>query len=183
MSFFKRLFSKPQTLDVIKKPDYRVAVERILKHEGGYVNHPHDKGGKTNLGITEAVARQHGYTGDMRHLTRDFAVQVYKSSYWDTVKADEFHFAVGFQLFDACVNHGRVNAVKMIQRAVGVSDDGIVGPITINAANSRKPAAVVARFNAERLRFYTNLGNWRTFGAGWSRRVADNLIYGEQDAD
>lgn len=182
MSILERWFGRLQPTQKPKK-NYTTAVERILKHEGGYVDHPHDKGGKTNLGITEAVARKHGFTGDMRHLTREFAIEVYKVSYWDAVHADDFHFAVGFQLFDACVNHGQRNAITILQRAVGVTADGIMGPVTKHAVKSISPATMVMLFNAERLRFYTNLGNWRTFGAGWSRRIADNLVYGEQDAD
>lgn len=174
---------KPSQVDTVKHTTkgYKDAVERALKHEGGYSDHPADKGGKTNFGITEAVARQHGYKGDMRALSRDFAIDVYKKSYWDKVRAGEFQFAVGFQLFDACINHGQRNAIKIAQRAVGVKDDGIIGPVTIQAIQDIDPSVFIVCFNAERIKFYTSLSTWGSFGRGWARRVADNLDYAAED--
>ena len=89
---------------------------------------------------------------------------------------------IGFQLFDAAVNHGIGNAIRFLQRAVGVADDGIVGPQTVAAINSMQTTDVLARFNAERLDFYTRLSTWPSFGRGWARRVAENLRYASEDA-
>lgn len=158
------------------------AFERLIGHEGGYVNHPNDPGGETNWGITLRTARAEGYTGRMRELTREQAREIYRSAYWDRAKADQYDGAIGFQLFDAAVNHGIGNAVRFLQRAVGVADDGIVGPLTLHAINSMTVTDVLARFNAERLMFYTKLSTWPTFGKGWARRVAGNLHYAADDA-
>ena len=157
------------------------AFERVIAHEGGYVNHPDDPGGETNWGITARTARANGYTGPMRELTRRQAREIYRVAYWGRARADDYDPAIGFQLFDAAVNHGIGNAIRFLQRAVGVADDGVVGPQTVAAINAMQTTDVLARFNAERLDFYTRLSTWPTFGRGWARRVAENLRYAAED--
>lgn len=147
------------------------AVAILLRHEGGYSDNPADPGGKTMYGITERVARQHGYTGDMRDLPLSVATTIYRKQYWAMIKADDLPDELRFHVFDAAVNSGHVQAIKWLQRAAGVKDDGIVGPMTLKAAASVSPA----KYSATRLRFMTDLKNWPTFGKGWARRIADNL--------
>lgn len=158
------------------------AFERLIGHEGGYVNHPADPGGETNWGITKRTALEAGYTGTMREMTREQARDIYHTAYWNRAKADSYHPAIGFQLFDAAVNHGIGNAVRFLQRAVGVADDGIVGPRTLEAIRRMSVTDVLMRFNAERLEFYTKLSTWGSFGKGWTRRVAGNLRFSADDA-
>lgn len=160
---------------------FNTAFERLISHEGGYVNHPDDPGGETNWGITKRTAMAQGYTGSMRELTRDQAKAIYKLAYWDRAKADQYDFAIGFQLFDAAVNHGIGNAVRFLQRAVGTADDGIVGPNTLSAIRAMDVNDVLMRFNAERLEFYAKLSTFTSFGRGWTRRVAGNLRHGAED--
>lgn len=160
---------------------FNEAFNRLIAHEGGYSNHPSDPGGETMYGITKRVAMEHGYTGNMRDLTRDQAKGIYRTAYWDRAKADEYDFAIGFQLFDAAVNHGIGNAVRFLQRAVGAVDDGIVGPNTLRAIRAMSVGDAVMRFNAERLDFYAKLTTFTSFGRGWTRRVAENLRYGASD--
>ena len=162
--------------------DFETAFERLIAHEGGYVNHPADPGGETNWGITKRTALANGYRGDMRSLSRCQAKEIYRVAYWQRSRADEYDGAIGFQVFDAAVNHGIGNAVRFLQRAVGVADDGQVGPNTVAAIQSHSVTDVLACFNAERLSFYTKLRTWPTFGKGWARRVADNLKYSAVDA-
>lgn len=156
--------------------------ERVIGHEGGYVNHPDDPGGETNWGITLRTARANGYTGRMIDLTRDQAKEIYRVAFWQRVRGDKLHPAIAFQLFDACVNHGIGNGVRMLQRAVGVADDGAIGDVTMKAVTVIEASDVVMRFNAERLEFYTKLKTFSTFGRGWVNRVAGNLRYGSDDA-
>lgn len=156
--------------------------ERLIGHEGGYSNHPNDPGGETMWGITKRVAVENGYTGPMRALTREQAKAIYKRAYWDKAKADQYDGAISFQLFDAAVNHGITQAIKFLQRAVGTTADGIVGPKTLAAIAAMDVDDVLMRFNAERLQFYTDLSTWNTFGRGWARRVAGNLKYAAEDA-
>lgn len=161
--------------------DFNTAFDRLIGNEGGYVNDPNDPGGETNWGITADVARANGYTGAMRDMPRDVARTIYQALYWTAAKCDQLPPAVAFQVFDAAVNHGVGQAVKFLQRAVGVAPDGVIGAQTLAAARNAAPAALVMRFNAEREEFYTGLRTWPDFGKGWSRRVAANLRYGAQD--
>jgi lysozyme family protein len=149
------------------------AFDALLNHERGYSDHAADPGGKTRYGITEAVAREVGYRGDMRELPLDLAKQIYKNSYWDAVKADQLPGAVRYLVFDAAVNSGVGQAARWLQRAVKVKDDGVIGPMTLMAANQSNPEALARRVLAQRLRFMSGLANWPAFSRGWARRIAD----------
>jgi lysozyme family protein len=151
------------------------AFERLLGHEGGYSNNPADPGGETMWGVTKVVARANGYTGPMRDLPAAVAKDIYRRTYWAPVRADELPESVRFDVFDAAVNHGVGQSSKWLQRAVGTNPDGVIGAVTVAAARVAGPM-VAARFNGYRLQFYTDLSTWGTFGKGWSRRVASNLL-------
>lgn len=153
--------------------NFDTAVAKVLGHEGDFSDHKDDKGGATRFGITEEVARRVGYKGDMRELPLDLAKQIYKRDYWDAVKADQLPAGVRYAVFDAAVNSGVKQATLWLQRALGVADDGIIGPITLRAANAQNSDALRMRILAQRLRFMTNLTNWPAFSRGWTRRIAD----------
>lgn len=176
IDFLRSLLSQP-TVSQIKAASFDVSVKRVLMHEGGFVDHPNDPGGATNYGITQAVARQHGYTGDMRNLPLDTAKAIYKADYWAKGHCDKMAQIVAYQHFDACVNHGVDQAAKFLQRALGVSADGVIGPQTLDALSKADPLKVASSIIAQRIRFYTNLGTWSIFGKGWVRRVAANAEY------
>jgi lysozyme family protein len=118
----------------------------------------------------------------MRDLTRDQAKEIYRTAYWGRAQAYQYDGAIAFQLFDAAVNHGIGQAIRFLQRAVDVADDGVVGPVTLAAVRAMSVTDVLSRFSAERLEFYTKLSTWPTFGKGWARRVAGNLKYAAEDA-
>jgi len=160
---------------------FEKAIERVLTHEGGYVNDPRDNGGETNWGITIAVARANGYQGSMRTMSRVQAKAIYRKQYWDAVKADQLPFIIAYQLFDAAVNHGVRRAVMLMQQCVGTTQDGVIGGKTIQAINTRNPQQLALLFNAVRLEFYAGLGDFAHFGKGWTRRVAANLRFAATD--
>lgn len=147
------------------------ALVHLLGNEGGYVNNPSDPGGATNFGITQRVARANGYLGDMRSFTISQAIEIYRRSYWEPIKADQLPDSLRFHVFDAAVNSGPTQAIKWLQRAAGVTEDGVIGQRTLGAA----PRVTPAKYSGIRLRFMTDLGSWATFGKGWARRIADNL--------
>lgn len=156
--------------------NFDAAFDRLLGHEGGYSRHPNDPGGETMWGITRKVAMQEGYMGDMHVLPRETAKDIYRRRYWDAVKADSLPEAIRFPLFDAAVNSGVGQAVRWLQRAVDVVDDGILGPMTLQAAQRANGLKVAVKMTALRLDFMTSLPTWGSFGRGWARRIAANLL-------
>ena len=156
--------------------NFDMAFGKLLEHEGGYSDHATDPGGKTRYGITEAVARRHGYQGDMRDLPIDLARSIYREDYWEAVRAEFMPDAVRFDLFDAAVNSGPRQAVKWLQLAAKAEPDGIIGPKTLLAVRMADPHLLARRLNASRLLFLTGLKAWPHFGKGWARRIASNLM-------
>lgn len=152
------------------------AFHQLLGHEGAFVDHPSDPGGATMWGITERVARANGYTGSMRALPVDLAMRIYKASYWDAVRADELPAVARYSVFDSAVNSGVSQSVKWLQRALGVADDGALGPKTLAAAKAADGHALKAKMLGTRLQFMADLPTWPSFGRGWARRVASLLV-------
>jgi len=147
------------------------AFDALISHEGGLVNNPNDKGGLTKYGIS-----QRSYpTLDIAALTLPEVRRLYKRDFWDRAQCDKLPPGVAFDLFDCAVNSGIGQAVRFLQRAVGVADDGNIGPITLAAVARHEPEAIQARYSGHRLDFMTRLSTWDVFGRGWSRRIAENL--------
>lgn len=162
--------------------NFDTAFDRLMDHEGGYVNHPDDPGGETMFGITARVARAEGYYGAMKDLPRETAKRIAKTAYWDRAHCELLPGPAAYQFMDTVYNSGYGNAARMLQRAVGVADDGQVGPLTIKAVQALSTTDLLMLFNAERLEFCTKLSTWATFGKGWARRIAGNLRYAAEDA-
>jgi len=151
--------------------DFDAAFDRLIGHEGGYVNHPSDPGGETKYGIS-----RRSYPGeDIAGLTLERAKLIYARDFWGPAGCDVVPDAAKFELFDMAVNSGVKAAVRNLQRAVGETDDGILGPRTLQAIQSMPAPRLVARFNGHRLAFMSSLPTWPAFGRGWARRIADNL--------
>ncbi len=146
--------------------------DKLINHEGGYVFNPHDPGGETKFGISK---RSYPHL-DIHSLTLADAKTIYRRDFWDRAQCDKLHPDLAFDLFDGAVNSGIGQAIRWLQRAVGVADDGVVGPLTLASINRENDtSAVQARFNGHRLAFMTNLSTWQAFGKGWARRIAANL--------
>jgi lysozyme family protein len=155
--------------------NFDTAFALLLGHEGDYTDDTAlgDRGGKTRFGITEAVARQAGYTGDMRELPVDLAKRIYLDSYWRPVRADDLPPGVRYIVFDGAVNSGPAQSALWLQRALGVTADGVIGPRTLAAAYAKDAQQLKTAILAQRLRFMTSLTNWPAFSRGWARRIAD----------
>ena len=148
------------------------AFERLIGHEGGYVDHPADPGGRTKYGIS-----QRSYPDeDIRNMTLERAKDIYRRDFWWRSGCDAVPDAVKFDLFDMAVNSGVKPAIQTLQRAVGADPDGVIGNKTLQAINVMNPIRFVARFNGYRLQFMSSLSTWPTFGRGWANRIAKNLI-------
>lgn len=159
------------------KDNFDAALKAILHHEGGYVNHPADPGGMTNLGVTKRVWEEWvGHEVDektMRNLTPELVGPMYKVKYWDKIKGDDLPTGVDYVVFDAAVNSGPGRAAKWLQACVGVEPDGGIGPKTLAAVNAFDTNQLIEDYAKRRLSFLMDLQTWDTFGKGWSRRVAE----------
>lgn len=159
------------------KENFGIALKALLKHEGGFVNHPADPGGMTNLGVTKKVWEE--WVGrpvtekEMRALTPEAVAPLYRRKYWDKVQADFLPTGVDMAVFDFAVNSGPGRAAKLLQKVLGVTQDGAIGPQTLLKATNVDSSKLVADYNAERLAFLQALPHWDTFGKGWGRRVAE----------
>ena len=126
-------------------------------------------------GITERVARAHGYTGDMQSLPLALAQQIAKSDYWDAFHCDQFDPRIGYLIFDAAYNGG--HPAQWLQAAAGATVDGVIGAQTVAAVRSVDPLKIMMRFNASHAEYYASLKNY-TFIDGWMNRIAFNLRLG-----
>lgn len=160
--------------------DFPTIVSRTLLHEGGYVNDPRDGGKATNMGLTEAVARQNGYAGDMKDVSRDFVISVFKKSYFDG-GIDQLSGPLSFQAFDFAINAGRYRAIQYLQFVAGAQQDGVLGPKTFAALSSIPAPAQVFGFIARVQQFYLENPQWPTYGKGWIDRWTENIQYAAQD--
>ena len=151
------------------------SLEAILHHEGGYVNHPKDPGGETNLGVTKRVYEDFGGTKDMKDLTRQDVEPIYKKNYWDRVKGDHLPAGLDLCVFDFGVNAGTGRAAKYLQTLIGTVADGGIGPNTLKTLDSyiQKNGIenTIKSYHADRQKFYESLDTFATFGKGWTRRV------------
>ncbi len=150
--------------------------DRTMGHEGGYVNDAQDPGGETRWGISKRSYP----TTNIKDLTREDAKAIYERDFWGPV-CSQLKWSIGFQVFDAAVNHGQGNAIRFLQRAVGVADDGHWGSQSLIAYMGSDENDVLMRFLAARLQFMTKLSTWERFGKGWARRIAENLVYAAGD--
>jgi len=165
------------------------AFDRLIGHEAGYSSYKRDPGnwtgGKVGVGVLKGtkygIAANTYPNLDIKNLTLEQAKQIYRKDWWDKLGADSLHSAIVFQLWDFAVNAGKSRAIKELQQVAGVPDDGIIGPKTIAAVKAMDVNDVLLKLNAERLKFYTSLGTWSTYGKGWTNRVAETLIYAAID--
>lgn len=162
----------------------------LLAHEGGYSNDRQDPGnwtsGKagrgvflgTNYGIaapTLVAWRGSATISDMKALTRDEALEIYKAQYWDTVKADELPAGVDYAVYDYSVNSGPGRAAKELQRVVGAKVDSVIGPATLHRIRTCGLTAgeIIDGLCDRRLAFMKSLRVWSRYKNGWSRRVSE----------
>lgn len=161
-------------------PDtFATCLSEVLRHEGGYVNHPRDPGGMTNLGVTKKAWDE--YTGksateaDMRALTPSKVTAFYRARYWNPCLCDQLPAGLALCVFDFAVNAGPTRSARYLQKLVGASVDGQIGPATIAAvyamARREGAAAMVRGFQNCRRAYYHGLSTFDTFGRGWLRRV------------
>jgi len=152
------------------KDNFDECLKMLLHHEGGYVNHPKDPGGETNLGVTKRVYEKWGGTKDMKDLTVEDVAPIYKKEYWDRCKCDDLESGVDWVVFDWAVNSGTGRSAKAIQKICGAAQDGAIGPKTLALIGKQDTQYVIEEFGKVRQDFYESLKTFDTFGKGWTRR-------------
>jgi lysozyme family protein len=169
------------------KENFQSALEAVLHHEGGFVNHPADPGGMTNLGCTKSSWESWcGHPVDektMRELTPADVAPLYKDKYWDKVKGDDLPAGIDYCVFDCAINSGPGRAAKFLQECAGVAADGAIGPATLAAVQSIILPDLINLYCDKRLAFLKELKTWETFGKGWERRVEEVRSHALKMAD
>lgn len=160
---------------------FAACLSHVLRHEGGYVDHPADPGGATNMGITrKTLARWRSVSpwwglpkSAVKALGRDEAARIYRARYWTPCRADDLPAGLDLALFDFAVNSGPDRAIRTLQAGLGVAADGIVGPLTLAAISKASSVSAINDLCDRRLGFLGRLSTFSTFGRGWTSRVAD----------
>jgi lysozyme family protein len=153
--------------------NYDEAFERLIGHEGGWVNNPRDPGGETKYGISKRSYPR----VDIKNLTLDDAKAIYHRDYWLAAGCDKLAPPLNYFVFDFAVNAGVRRAIILLQKAVKVEADGLMGPATLKAvAQTDNVRLLCARYEAHVIDFRNDLPTWPTFGRGWSQRSAENLL-------
>lgn len=156
-------------------------LEFVLAREGGKVDDPADRGGRTAFGITQSVYDAwRPVPRDVWAITPEEVAEIYRSRYWDAIKGDQLPPRFDLALFDSSVNHGRGNAVKFLQRSLSTADDGVLGPVTMGELIARIGAGeadeTLRRYISARRAFYAAIvardPSQAKFSRGWSNRLA-----------
>lgn len=159
------------------KENWEDCFKMVLAHEGGFVNHPKDPGGMTNLGVTknnwERYLNRDVSEADMRALTPEVVKPFYKAMYWDKIKGDELPSGVDYAAYDLAVHSGVGRAAKYLQEIAGVTADGVIGPRSLEAIKSCDARETADAICDMRMDFLKRLPTFETFGKGWSGRVAE----------
>lgn len=163
---------------------FQTAFQELIGNEGGFKAEATDRmdwtGGKVGVGTLKGT--KYGISAgtyptlDIKNLTLAQAEAIYKRDWWDHFRGDELPYEIGFQVFDSEINHGHKVGVKFLQRALGVTDDGVIGNVTLGKMKQSNEDQILLRFLSFRLTYFTGLATWNTYGRGWANRVAVNLL-------
>jgi lysozyme family protein len=154
------------------------------RREGGYSTDPTDRGNWTGGAVNSGELRgtKYGISAarywdlDIKNLTEDDAKSIYLRDFWRPVIQEFIPPDIRFALFDMAVNSGPGFASKTLQKAVGVTPDGEIGPVTRQAIAAIDPKALANRINAIRLDEMTRFSGWKNNSRGWARRIAQNIL-------
>jgi lysozyme family protein len=160
--------------------NFQECLVKVLKHEGGFVNHPKDPGGMTNLGVTKKVWEEWiGHEADekaMRELTPALVGPMYEMKYWRTSYCEKLPRGLDLLVFTMAVNSGSGRSVKLLQDAIGVVADGVIGPNTMAKINEANVETLIDKFSEARTAFYKGLKTFPVFGKGWLARTESERL-------
>ena len=143
------------------------AFDLVIGHEGGYVNDPRDPGLETNWGISKR-----SYPNlDIKSLTLEQAQAIYRRDYWQQASCDRMQPKIAVAVFDSAVHHGPKTAIKLLQRALKVADDGEYGRVTHGTLQARDTNETFDLLLAQRAIYLTTCPAWPTYKLGWLKRL------------
>ena len=155
--------------------NFKECLDLVLKSEGGFVNHPSDPGGMTNLGVTKRVWEEYtGHEADekiMRGLTPEKVAPLYEQRYWRPTYCEVLPRGLDLLIFSMGINAGTGRCVKLLQSSIGCVADGVIGPRTMELIKSANVADLIRKYSEARRQYYCSLKNFPTFGKGWLARV------------
>lgn len=174
------------------KENFEPSLKHLLKSEGGFTNDSRDPGNKlpdgragcTMLGVTQASYES--FIGKrttqekMKTLTPDDVAPIYRKKYWDAVKGDELPAGLDYLMFDFAVNAGPGRAIKIMQQAIGVPADGVIGRMTLKSLHDADANTLIDKFSDAKEEYYKSLKTFETFGKGWLRRVSEVKGYASE---
>jgi lysozyme family protein len=166
------------------KHNFDKAFKLVVGHEGGLSLDPRDRGNWTTGVINKGTLRgtKYGVSAmtypnvDIQNLTIEQAKEIYYRDFWGKIKGDLLPSGLDYLLFDIAINHGTRDAGVFIQRAVGATPDGAIGPQTLGRINARSTREMIISVNVERAFDYGNIGTFITYGRGWSRRNIESTL-------
>jgi lysozyme family protein len=151
------------------------SLQLVLKSEGGYVNNPKDPGGETMMGVTKSAwstyLKRPIEDGEMAKLTVADITPFYKSLYWDKSYCPQLLLGIDYMVFDASVNMGVGQSIRLLQKSLGCVPDGVIGPNTMKLINETDVSNMIDKYSAQKELFYRSLALFNTFGKGWLARV------------
>lgn len=155
--------------------NFKECLDLVLKSEGGFVNHPSDPGGMTNLGVTKRVWEEYtGHEADektMRGLTPEKVAPLYEQRYWRPTYCEVLPRGLDLLIFSMGINAGTGRCVKLLQSSIGCVADGVIGPRTMELIKSANVADLIRKYSEARREYYRSLKNFPVFGKGWLARV------------
>jgi len=153
--------------------DFKECLELVLKSEGGWVNHPSDPGGETNLGVTKRVWEE--YVGHpvetLKTLTKDDVAPLYEQKYWRPTYCEVLPRGLSLLIFSMGINAGPGRGVKLLQSCIGCVADGVIGPKTMALIKSADVTDLIQKYSNARRDYYKSLKTFEIFGKGWLARV------------
>lgn len=165
----------------INDENFHIHLNKLLEHEGTtFVNHPQDPGGATRYGITIDSARRYidsDYTvKQLKNITLQEVTDFYYKHFWNSPRINELPPYLASFIFDCAVNHGQRQAIRFLQRSLGINADGVIGNQTLKHSELADPLTVCKEVASRRAYFYGRLSTFNTFGLGWSRRNIDQFF-------
>lgn len=164
--------------------DFDRAFNALIGNEGVFTNDPKDRGNWTGGKMYDGMLKgtKYGISAmtypqvDIKNLTLENAKLIYLRDFWQKAHCDELPNAIRFDVFDMAVNSGIGAAIKTLQKAIGALPDGIFGDKTRKLLADYDAEKLDKRLSAQRLLFICDIGTFPTFGKGWVRRVANNML-------